>query len=292
MSEGVDTIEAPAGETSSETTLSTEARARAQGWRPKDEYKGPPERWNDAETFLKIAEEYLPVARQQNRVLEDRLASANGKIDALKGELGEVKQVLTEFREFASKADKRAYEKARKDLLAERDVAVAHADAAGFKAADEKLAELERETPKVAADSGKETKVAAEKEKTLPLHPAVVSWIEANPWFSSDPVLNQMAKAIDGRLQSLHPALAIPDRLQMVAAEVKKRFPENFENSSREAPSSVSAPSGGGNAGKKAPKHSYENLPSEARKACDKFVKSIPGFKVEDYVRDYDWGDA
>ena len=265
---------------------STEARARAQGWRPKEEFKGPVERWRDAETFLKASEDFMPVALERNRVMEKNLTEARAEIQGLKGELGEVKSVLTEFREFASKADQRAYDKARRELLAEREVAVSHADQAAFKDAEARLVELDKGAPKpVIAPVVEAVRQAA---ASVQVDPVITQWIYDNPWVNSDPVVNAAAKAADLKFQATYPALPLADRLGMVRTEMARRFPEFFENASREAPSAVAPPSGGSPV-RKTNKHSYDNLPPEARKACDKFVKKIPGFKVEDYVRDYDW---
>lgn len=252
----------------------TEARARAQGWRPKEEFKGPAERWRPADEFLKAAETFMPVAIERNRALEK-------KIDKLAADLAESKTVLSEFREFASRGEQRAYERAKADLLAKRDVAVAHADTETFKAVEREMAELE----KVAAPPKRE-------EKRDPVKPTVVpeieAWVSENKWFNSDPVLHSVAKALDADYERTRPGLDIGERLAAVKAEIQKRFPEKFENPHREAPTAVSTPSG--QAARKKDKRSYENLPPEAKRACDKFVKTIPGFKVEDYVRDFDWG--
>ncbi len=256
-----------------------EARARVQGWRPKDEYRGPAERWRPADEFLRAAETVLPVAVERNRLFER-------KLDAVNSELAGVKQVLSEFREFASRGEQRAYERAKAELVAKRDVAVAHADTETFKQVDREISELDKSIP---------ARVEPRREAAPPPapenHPAIVTWRSENPWFDRDRILHNLAKGLDEEFQSAHPGLDIAERLGMVKAEVQRRYPEKFANPAREGTNQVSQPNGG-NAPRKTPKHSYENLPPDAKKACDKFVKTISGFKVEDYVRDYDWADS
>ena len=38
-------------------------------------------------------------------------------------------------------------------------------------------------------------------------------------------------------------------------------------------------------------KRSYENLPTEAKAACDRFLKQGLIRNKEDYVREYDWSE-
>src|ERR1700749_5032130 len=104
-------------------------RARRLGWRPQEEYSGRRE-WVPADKFIETAENELPVLRENLRRLDSLYTKDVG---SLKNELSEVKQVLTDFREFASGAERRAYEKAKRELIEKRDVAVAHADTETFK---------------------------------------------------------------------------------------------------------------------------------------------------------------
>ena len=66
-----------------------------------------------------------------------------------------------------------------------------------------------------------------------------------------------------------------------------KEYPDKFGNPRREQASSVAEP------GSQAPRpkkgKTYDDLPPEAKAACDKFVRTIPGYKREDYVKEYDW---
>ena len=78
--EGVDALHVVEDE-GGQQELSTEDRARAQGWRPKDEYNGNPDRWVDAEAFVKRGEEELPVVRERNRHLESRVTELNQKLE-------------------------------------------------------------------------------------------------------------------------------------------------------------------------------------------------------------------
>lgn len=82
--------------------------------------------------------------------------------------------------------------------------------------------------------------------------------------------------------------------LDQVAAEIKRRYPERFENPRRTAPNGVGRPTGDrGRTGK--PGRTFADLPPEAQAAADKFVRTIPPdrngkkYTREDYLATYEW---
>src|SRR6185437_13103474 len=91
----------------------TEARARRQGWRPLEEYNGNPDRWIDAESFLKRAETDLPVTRARLETMESRYAQTEAELGKTRQSLEEVRGVLNDFRTMAQRGEERAYKKAR-----------------------------------------------------------------------------------------------------------------------------------------------------------------------------------
>lgn len=250
-------------------------RARRLGWRPQEEYSGRRE-WVPAEKFIETAEKELPVLRENLRRLDNTYTKDVG---ALKNELSEVKQVLADFREFSTRAEQRAYDKAKRDLEEKRDVAVAHADTETFKVAQRELDEL---------DKTAKPKPVTEPEKKIDApDPAITSWIGDNPWFTTDPEMMAYAKSQDQYLMQTKSGLSIAERLAMVKDRTKKEFPDKFGNPKRELASSVAEPGAQTPPRKKG--KSYDDLPPEAKTACDKFVRTIPGYKREDYVKEYDW---
>jgi hypothetical protein len=265
--ETVETTDAPAPE--------VVERARRLGWRPQEEYNGRRE-WVPADKFIETAEKELPVLRENLRRLDSLYTK---DVSSLKNELTEVKQVLTDFREFSTRAEQRAYEKAKREIEEKRDVAVAHADTESFKAAQRELEELDKTVKPKAPE--------VEKPKIDTPDPAITSWIAENPWFTTDATMMAYAKAQDQFLMAAKPGLTVAERLAEVKDRTKKEFPDKFGNPKREQASSVAEPGAPPTRQKKG--KTYDDLPPEAKAACDKFVKSIPGYKREDYVKDYDW---
>jgi hypothetical protein len=124
-------------------------------------------------------------------------------------------------------------------------------------------------------------------------HPEITEWIGQNPWYN-DGMLGELARAIDTSLLREKPGLPIRDRLALVKDELVKRYPEKFGNPRRESASAVGA-SPGTVARRRTNGHTYDDLPPEAKRQCDKTVAQFKGHKKpftrEEYVRDYDWGD-
>jgi hypothetical protein len=278
--------EQAAAETVAEPTgqpVDIEARAFRMGWRPKDQYKGPEADWIPADQFVERVTETLPVLKRTLKTMEERS-------ERLERKLADTEQVLVDFREYATRADMRAYEKAKKELMAQRDVAIQHADIETVRSVETQIADLDK-TAKPSAPVEKRS--AAETDRAVAPDPAITEWVAENSWFNSDSLLHGVAQSIDVAIQTEKPGLPIRDRLAMVKEEVQRRFPEKFGNPRREAASAVSG-SNGVTPRRPAAK-SYENLPAEAKKACDKIVAQFKGHKKpftrEEYVANYDWGD-
>src|SRR6185437_5720109 len=254
----------------------TETRARRLGWVAKEEFKGDVEHWRSAAEFLERGERILPLLQRDN----DKL---HGMVSRLQGELRETKDATKELLDFTSKSEERAYTRALKELQTKAEQAAANADPATVRATLNEIDELNKSHVKPKT----ETKPEPRSET---VDPEIQGWIEREKWYSpKNPTLYAFATETYGELERSKPGMSTADRLAETRRLAVEKFPEKFGiNPKREGASSVATPSGG-NAPAKRNAHSYENLPEEAKRACDKFVKTIPGYTREKYVKDYDW---
>jgi hypothetical protein len=253
-----DEIEVQAEEAEVAAPTESEERARAQGWRPKEEYRGPEDKWVDADAFLDRADKELPIARERTRAMER--------------ELRELKATVKQFSEHHAKVQEIAYERAVADLKKQRREAIAIGDAEAVEKAEDKLEEL------------KGVKPASVKQEAREIAPEVQTWLQANPWFHADKRLASYADGVCAELQAEDPTRDLGDILREVTKEVKERFPEKFANARRSAPPSVegAGPIAAGSKGAK----TYAALPADARAACDRFVKAGLMTK-EQYTKEY-----
>lgn len=256
-----------------------EATARRMGWRPKTEFKGDESKWVDADSFVAKVQDEVPVLKRTLRDMDQKFARLEKKFE-------EQTQVLTDFRDFASRGEQRSYERALAELKSKRDIAVASADTAGFNSVQAEIEKLNVETKPTT--TARVERTDTQVQQTPPRE--ITDWIADNPWYNNDTVLHNAAKGFDQQILKDSPGMSIAERLAAVKSEVQKRWPEKFGNTRRDAAGAVLTPGASSNGRK--PAKSYDNLPAEAKKACDKFVKTIKGFTREQYVKDYAWDES
>lgn len=257
-----------------------EVKARDYGWVPKEEFKGPEDKWRPAEDFVKWAEDVGRLPKSEFDSIKREFPALKNQNKALQDELGEIRKTLTEFVEFSSKAEERSYARARKDIEAKIEQAAANADPAAARAA---MAELDALKPEP-----KKPERTEQRQETPQIDPVIQDWIAKEDWFNRDRTLNSFATDVFGELEREKPGVSRAE----ILAETKKRtmdkFPEKFGiNPDRDRPAAVGAPSGNVKPAKRG--KGYDDLPAEAKVACDKFVKQIPGYTREKYIKDYDW---
>lgn len=250
----------------------TEARARRLGWVPKDEFKGDPERHRPAEEFLERGETMLPLLKRDNDKLHDGMSK-------LERRLAEQAKTMGELLEYTSKAEERAYKKAKSELEAKRDGAIETADVNTARQAQREIDQLEAPVaPKV-----------VKTDDTPTLDPVIQSWIGENEWFNKSPSLRAYSVEVFGDLEKQFPGKTKAELLTETKQKTMDRFPDKFGiNTKRDEAPTVGTPGGVAQPRRKAGK-TYDDLPSEAKKACDKYVKQIPGYTREQYCKQYEW---
>lgn len=287
-----------------------EERARRIGWVPKDEFRGDPAKWAPADEFLERGERTLPILLERNRKIDDRLGKAEkdnktlrDQLADMNGTLKEARDTFVEFRERTANVEQRAYQRARDELVAERDAAVAAADPAAFKAADTALTELDKTAPKPVAtprkaakadgeeddDAGRrEQRKEPEKRTEAPeISETTKTWLDENPWFKTDKKAGAKAVALHGA--NLVAGMSEEESLEDVRVTIEATRPDLFENPRREAAPSVRTPTGGTGRKERGRGRTFDDLPQEAKDAYTRFAKQDKKFTKDDYLRDYIW---
>lgn len=249
----------------SDETIDYEAEARSQGWRPQEEWKGDPEQWKDAQQFVEDGKNILPLVQSKNRKLQEQLDKVSERVDQLMAS----NKKLNEMSQKAIEREKAEKEQLREQLRAARKQAVAEGDGEAFDEAERKLEQLEE--PPSQNTGGQLT---AEQQE----------WLNHNSWYGKDDQLTAFADGMAERLNARgYYGTAYFDKL---TEEVKNAFPQKFEKKSAptvegEGKKEKASPTG----------RTYDDLPPEAKKACDEFVRDIPGYKKEMYLEQYDWSE-
>lgn len=239
-------------------------KASALGWVPQENFRGDPEKWVDADTFLKRGEEVMPILKANNKRLQDEIAALRGQLTPIQSALQEAQAALATFKEYHDADSKRQYERALADLKAQKADAIRNGDVDAQVEADEALNDLRAKPPVTAATS----------KTTQQLDPVLIQWQAENPWYLQDPektaYANSMASYIAATKKLTGRAL-----LDAVKSEVDTKF--NPPDTRRGNADKVDGARGsGGGAGGGSGK-GYEDLPAEARLACDRFGAQLVG---------------
>lgn len=257
-----------------------EALARNIGWRPLEEYRGPKEKWIDADAFMDKVQRETPIMRE-------RLRTLGGEAERLRRENAELKRERDEgWGEIVKRsrsAEERGYQYAVDQIEAQMEEAVNNADTATYKALKKQRDALDKMRP------GPEAKPAAKPNGPAPeADPAIAAWVDQNPWFNTDRKLNHVAISLEAALMAEKPYLSTADRLREVREEVERRFPEKFTNAARAAPAAAARPGPQGVRPPAKKAKTEADLPPEARATMERLVRQKVLTK-EQYLKDFPW---
>lgn len=269
-----------------------EREARSLGWVPKEQFRGPPEQWRDADEFVRRGREILPIVTANNRRLVDELTNARKQIADLRGTVDAQSKAVKDILEHQASEIKRQVESKIAALRAEKKEALRSGDL-------ERASDLEEEidTTKDALEQANKAKTAPAAAPSPNAPPPIPPWAQEfgeqnKDWLGPDKKKTALFMGICEELFE-EGVLKGTDLLN----EGKKRAEEILSPKGRQAPKSEggqggwngsSRPSGGARDGK-----SYADLPPDAKAVCDsqakKFVGEGPGklFKTEKGWRDY-----
>ena len=191
------------------------------GWVPKEQFNGDIEKWVDAAEFLRRGELFK-------------------KIESQSRELKDVKRALTEMKKLHSEVREVEYKRALEALKAQKKAALEEGDADAVLNAEERI-ELVKEQQRVMQQEVAEAPQTSGEE-----HPEFVEWKNKNSWYTSNKAMKAFADTVgaDFAAEGLTPQQV----LKRVEQEVRKEFPQRFENPRQNRPSGVEAPTGRGKA--------------------------------------------
>jgi hypothetical protein len=232
---------APEAVVSSPGERDYEADARKDGWRPKDEWTGDPDKWKDAKAFVEYGDIETRVEARVRKEFEGRFAKLE-KVST---------KTIAKIQ-----ADTQA-EIAR--LKAERREAVKAGDVEAVEAYDARI-----ETKQNAKDD-----VDADAE-----------FKSRNEWYGDDDVLTSWAQTTSQKIvKEYYADKGVQMPLEEMYAEVerrtKARFPEKFGGAKKTAANGHAAVDGGSDNGP-AKADPLSKLPAEARAQAREDMKRYP----------------
>lgn len=237
-------------EDSADISQHEEAAAKARGWISKDEYRGKPEDWQDAKSFL------------------DRNSSLKTEVESLRDRIGQQEEAYAERLKRLESTNDRIIREDRDRLLRE----LARAKRAAVELGDtDEYDRLEREEHDYFSrqvEHERQERQPQKQQEQQPLLPETQEWLRRNSWFHETPAMQQIALGFYEEAKEGHPATRDESkRLAYVDKRMKEVYPDKFGDGNRSNSvegGSRNTPSGNSN--------KMSNLPPEARAACRKFI--------------------
>lgn len=265
----------------SEIQSPAETLATMQGWTPKEDWvkQGKdPEKWRDAKGFLEYG-------AKNSALLNERLEKMTRRVEELTTRAERGEQAAADLALLKAKAEERGYDRAKKEIMARHAAAVETGDGTAAAQAMEELTELKKPEPEK----------PPERQQPQGDTPEFTQWKKENNWFDNDKEMrryaDRQAKALALEYAQTRTRVSQEDFLAEVLSEVKGRFPDKFRPNGSAPP----PPDGGGhgstqtNGSRKG--KSYDDLPSDAKAACDRIIatkhKGKPIMTQAQYVKDY-----
>lgn len=247
-------------DTPKESGVDYEALASEMGWVPKEKFKGDPAKWTEAQVYYENGEKVLPIVKAQNKDLK-------AKLDKALKDVEEVKTASREYEKFVRESSERSYNEKVAELEARKAQAIESGDGKEAVKVDRELNALEKPEPK--------------PEPKPQVNPLFESWVAENDWYKTNSEMRDEADAIGIALNKR--GLPLEQVMQGVRDKIEKLYPEKFETQERPTPQRP-RPSGHNSKAK-----SYENLPDDAKKACDRFLKNGMIKDKQQFIDNYDW---
>lgn len=246
-----------------------QTEAEKQGWIPPTRFRGDPERFIDADAYLRRGEEVLPIVKAQ-------LKDTRAELETLRTTAAETKEALAEAQEALKMIEARHTVETQKKVD-EAKAAVKDALKKASEAGDhEAVAELTEQMVEL-RDAGKadaEEKVEKKEAPKPPvLSPEFLAWKADNPWFEKDRKRTAFALGAGEDLRANGDTSQGRAFYDKITAEV-----EAFFDRREPLEDKVEGSRGGANgASARGGKKSFDSMPAEAKAACTSDTKKFVG---------------
>lgn len=257
--------------------------ARLFGWVPREEFRGSDDEWVDADVFVKRGKEINPILRKNNETLLKKLEEKSKEIDSIKADVQEFKK----FQKESFERKQVELEVQIAELKTRKREAIAEGNGDLVVDIDDQIDEIKEAQREAKEEAKKKPEAEAPKAADIPEDPALQAWLGKNTWFGQDTEMTDMANGLGASVRRQFPHLSGQAFLDKLDDKIVEYFPQKvLGNKARgSAVDSSGDVRGGSGNGKK----SYDNLPADAKQACDRFIKNGWIKNKQEYVDSYDW---
>ena len=261
----------------------TQKEARLFGWVPKEEFRGSEDDWVDAEVFVKRGKEINPILRKNNELLMKKLDEKAKEIDSLKASVEEFKK----FQKESFERKTAEYDVQIAQLKSQKREAIAEGNGDLVVDIDDQLDSLKEAQREAKEASKAKPEPEQPAQVSIPDDPELQSWLNKNNWFGNDIEMTELANTLGSSVRKQFPHLTSRAFLEKLDDKIREYMPNKFlgNKAKGSAVDSSGSVRGTGSSGKK----SYDNLPDDAKQACDRFIKQGWIKSKQEYIDSYDW---
>lgn len=264
-----------------------EAEARRGGWRPKEEWRGDPNIWVDASTFVKRGREMAPHLARQAGELRRENTQMREQLNATQQELQTMREQVTALTTFRQEISQREHTRTREQLMADYKAA----RVAGNVDLEMQLLDKITALPPVQPSRGTASPTGSggsaippggnpssgqPPRNTTQLPPELTTWVSQNDWYRNDPVLQQAMTVVGAELRQaghITQDMSLTEQLNATARVVLQRYaPPPMHGGPRfegGRPGNGGPGNGGSGGGGNSQEGTYEALPAHIKQACD-----------------------
>ena len=233
----------------------SESTASEMGWVPKDKYRGDPDKWVDAETFVQRGNKSGPILKERNEHLIQ-------EIQTLKSEFAKHKEVTEQFKKFQAEQSERKvneYKAQIAELRAQKSEAIRNGDGDAVNDIDDRIDTLKERSKEAVVEPPKQAEVAP--------HQDFASWKSENDWFEKDTAMAAYATELAKGLRAKGDTSEGRVFFDKVKEVMRKDFPNKFGNPNRSKPSAVETGNTSTYKGK-----TFDDIPADERKTIRTFI--------------------
>jgi hypothetical protein len=271
-----------------EDDAETVERARRMGWKGRESFTGDPAKFVTAGRFLAEGVQNPAVLLERYNTLDGRTARMERALDGTRQELQQALLTVREMTALTRTADQRAYERARREIMRQRETAVETGDTAAFKRLETEMDDLAKTAPPAAVAAPVQVQAPAPSDAaSRPVPDEVQEFFTRNPWYTADTALRDAADTVFRGLGGFGKAGAeLRSALSATEQRMRSLFPdktgapmaaasENAGGNGRSAP--AVEPASGGAPRRTSTRWTFDTLPKESKVAFVRYKKMLAG---------------
>lgn len=272
---------APGGGDDGAARAAIETEAKSMGWAPKNQWRGNPDAWQDADKFVERGKTFVPFLQHERKKLRGELSTRDAEITALREQNAQIKTQLDGITAFNAEMAQDRQDRRKRELGGEIKAAREAGD-------DVRVAELTNELGEVTKTKAAPATAPPRQEQRPPdnqqpvVQPWVKSFLDTNEGFFANPrkvalfnvEMLERRKGGDTRVGDVEGTALLSEAMEAVdrvfGGNPRRQMPSKGEES---RPGGGGNSGGGGGSGGK----TYADLPADARAKCDSQEERFSG---------------